>query len=284
MDISLITKTLEELGGQTSIADLVVCAGGIFVLAVWSFKTSFGTTALANAPFRENNMPPIWGLIPFLLWFGVLFILFEAKKLFLPNLSGWKDAATENLILCVGVVPAIVTAIIIARLTFANGLKGVGLNPRTAPRDFAAAILNLLAIMPVVLGMIILTTIAGKLAIGDKFQMPQHEELKEIISYSQWEVRTLIIFTAVIVVPFVEELIFRGMIQTMLRSFFRPWPAICIASLVFVLFHANPEHWLALFALSFCLGYTYEKSGSLLRPIFLHALFNAMSVAAALNQ
>jgi membrane protease YdiL (CAAX protease family) len=98
-------------------------------------------------------------------------------------------------------------------------------------------------------------------------------------------VRALIVFTAVVVVPFVEELIFRGMIQTMLRSYItRPWPAIFLASLIFIIFHANPEHWFALFALSICLGYTYEKSGSLFRPIFVHALFNAMSVFAALNQ
>jgi membrane protease YdiL (CAAX protease family) len=30
------------------------------------------------------------------------------------------------------------------------------------------------------------------------------------------------------------------------------------------------------------LGYSYEKSGSLLRPIFMHALFNGITIAAAL--
>ena len=80
-------------------------------------------------------------------------------------------------------------------------------------------------------------------------------------------------------------IIFRGMIQTLVRSYIvRPWPAIFVASLFFVIFHANPEHWFALLALSICLGYTYEKSGSLLRSIFVHALFNGMSVLAALNQ
>jgi membrane protease YdiL (CAAX protease family) len=178
-----------------------------------------------------------------------------------------------------------VTSVIIARIAFVRGLKGLGLNPKTIPRDFVAAFLNLLAVMPVVLGAIILTTIIGKLILGDKFKMPQHEELKEIIAYSQWQVRALIVFTAVVVVPFVEELIFRGMLQTLFRSYIiRPWPAIFLASFVFVVFHANAPHWPALFVLSLCLGYTYEKSGSLFRSIFVHALFNAMSVLAALNQ
>jgi membrane protease YdiL (CAAX protease family) len=283
--ITKITEILEELGGQTTIADLVVCIGGVLVLSVWAIRTSMGTKSLDNAPVRENIMPPIWALIPFFLWFGTVSVLYFIKEKLLAGLPDWQDAIADNLALCLGVIPAIVTSIMIARLTFARGLKGLGLNPKTIPRDFVAAILNLFAIMPVVLGAIILTTIIGKLIFGDKFQMPQHEELKQIIAYSQWQVRALIVFTAIVVVPFVEELIFRGMIQTALRSYIvKPWPAIFVTSLVFVIFHANPEHWLALFALSLCLGYTYEKSGSLFRSIFVHALFNAMSVLAALNQ
>jgi membrane protease YdiL (CAAX protease family) len=284
VDISRITSILEEFGAETTIADLVVCGSGIFVLAVWAIRTSLGTKSLDKAPIRENIMPPLWALIPFFLWFGVVSTLYLIKEKFLPNLSDWQNAIADNLALCFGVIPAIVTSIMIAKTTFLYGLKGLGLNPRTIPRDFAAALLNLLAVMPVVLGAIILTTIVGKLILGDKFKMPQHEELKEIVAYSQWQVRALIVFTAVVVVPFVEELIFRGMFQTMLRSYLKPWPAIFAASIVFIVFHANPEHWLALFALSLCLGYTYEKSGSLFRSIFVHALFNAMSVLAALNQ
>ncbi len=296
MDITKITRILEELGGQTTIADLIVCLGGVLVLSVWALRTSLGTKALDNSPVRENNMPPLLALAPFFLWFGTVSVLFFVKEKLLAGLPDWQDAIVDNLILCIGVIPAIVTSVMIARTTFARGLKGLGLNPTTIPRDFVAALLNLLAIMPVVLGAIILTTIIGKLILGDKFQMPQHDELKQIIAYSQWQVRALIVFTAVVVVPFVEELIFRGMIQTMLRSYIvrpangrglafgGPWPAIFLASLVFIIFHANPEHWFALFALSICLGYTYEKSGSLFRPIFAHSLFNAMSVLAALNQ
>ena len=285
MDIARITNILEEFGAQTTAADLIVCSVGVLVLSVWALKTSLGTKALDNAPARENNMPPLFALIPFFLWFGMVSALFLVKKLLLPNLPDWQDAIAENLILCVGVIPAIVTGVIIARITFVRGLKGLGLNPRTIPRDFAAAFLNLLAVMPAVLGAIILITIIGKLIFGDKFQMSQHEELKEIIAYSQWQVRALIVFTAVVVVPFVEELIFRGMLQTLFRSYIvKPWPAIFLASFVFVVFHADASHWPALFVLSICLGYTYEKSGSLFRPIFVHMLFNGMSILAALNQ
>ena len=284
MDIARITSILEELGGQTTIADLVVCGGGVFVLAVWALRTSLGTKSLDNAPARENIMPPLL-VIPFLLWTGTVSVLFFIKEKLLADPPDWQNAVAENLAICIAAVPTIAAGVMIARVTFVRGFSALGLNPKSIPRDFVAALLNLLAVMPVVLGAIILTTIIGKLILGDKFQMPQHDELKQIIAYSQWQVRALIIFTAIVVVPFVEELIFRGMIQTLVRSYIvRPWPAIFLASLIFVIFHANPEHWFALFALSLCLGYTYEKSGSLLRPVFVHMLFNGMSVLAALNQ
>ena len=136
MDITRITSILEELGGQTTIADLIVCAGGALVLSVWTLRTSLGTKALDNSPVRENNMPPLWALIPFFLWFGTVSVLFFIKGKLLAGLPDWQDALADNLILCIGVIPTIVTSVMIARTTFARGLKGLGLNPTTIPRDF----------------------------------------------------------------------------------------------------------------------------------------------------
>jgi len=117
----------------------------------------------------------------------------------------------------------------------------------------------------------------------------------------------LIIITTIAVVPVFEEMLFRGMFQTMIRSFFRrsslvarrtshgsrapshealngAWLAIAISSGLFAMIHLNTDHWPALFVLSVCMGYAYEKSGSLLRPIFIHCIFNASSVLSVLIQ
>jgi len=64
----------------------------------------------------------------------------------------------------------------------------------------------------------------------------------------------------------------------------RVWLAIVISSGLFAMMHANPGHWPALFVLGIGMGYAYEKSGSLLQPIFIHALFNATTIAATLSQ
>jgi membrane protease YdiL (CAAX protease family) len=306
MNLSQLTEILEEIGSQTNIIDLIVCAAGVFVLVLWLLKTSLGTKALDDAPPRRNNMPPLYAIIPLFMWILTASILLFIKERALTDLPDWQEALADNLIMCLGVAPAIATGLMIARRCFARRLKGLGLDPKTIPRDLGAGLLNLLAVMPAVLAAIILTILAGKLIAGPGFEIPRHKELQEIMAYPQWQVRAMILITTIVVVPFTEELVFRGMFQTLLRSYIvrptnrraaglaafeprdlafgGPWPAIIVASFIFVIFHEDTLHWPALFVLALCLGYAYEKSGSLFRPIFIHSLFNALSVLGTLNR
>ena len=111
-------------------------------------------------------MPPYLAVIPLFMWFGVVVGLAFIKKKALAGLPDWQSALADNVILCIGVIPAVATSMIIARSRFARRLKGFGLNPKTIVRDLGAGFLNLLATMPVVLAVIILTTLIGKLVIG----------------------------------------------------------------------------------------------------------------------
>ena len=126
--------------------------------------------------------------------------------------------------------------------------------------------------------------------------MERHQELKLIVEHPQLPLRILIAVIAVIAAPVLEEMLFRGLFQTAIRSLLeirsglrhvpssRIWLTILISSFLFALMHADPGHWPALFVLGIGMGYAYEKSGSLLQPIFIHALFNATTIAATLSQ
>jgi membrane protease YdiL (CAAX protease family) len=281
----MIKEVIKELTGQANIVDLIICAAGVAVLITWLLRTSFGTQSLVKAPVRRNDTPIHLAFIPFFIWIASTWMMTYAKETAFPELSGWQDAFADNLILSLGAAPMIATLVIIVWLHFARRLKGLGLNPKTIGRDLKVAILNLVAILPVIWGMIILTTIGGKLIIGPEFEMPRHEGLKEIITYPQISLRVLIVVTAILILPVAEEMIFRGFLQTLLRSYIlRPWRAVILTSLVFIVFHKDPQHWPALFMLSLAMGYAYEKTGSLFRPIFIHSMFNALSVLVALRQ
>lgn len=96
---------------------------------------------------------------------------------------------------------------------------------------------------------------------------------------------TLAVISIVILAPLIEETLFRGFLQSYIRKHLGSRQAIVITSFCFSLFHfsfdqgvGNISIILSLFVLALFLGFLYEKRGSLLAPITLHATFNAISV------
>lgn len=85
---------------------------------------------------------------------------------------------------------------------------------------------------------------------------------------------------AVIIAPFLEELMFRGILLPWLRRVLGPWPAILISSFLFAVAHFDA--WpapIALFVLALFLGYLASRTTSLVAPVVLHATFNAANMA-----
>ncbi len=288
-------ETTEHVWKQVGITDWVVVIVGVAIFATWLVRTSLGTRALAGSRARRNNMPVYYPLVLAVLWVLLVWGAFSAKRQWLGGLSQQASAIADNLILCIGSLVPGAVILAAAQRHFARGLKGFGLSARTVGRDLWAAFVNLLGILPIVGAMIILVMTAGQTVVGPGYEMPQHGELQQAAERPEAVVRVVILITAIFVVPVFEELLFRGMFQTAIRSFLESrrgqlqsgnaaWPAVLLSAFIFATFHQHPEHWPALFALAVCLGYAYEKSGSLLRPIFIHSLFNATAVLSTLAQ
>lgn len=93
------------------------------------------------------------------------------------------------------------------------------------------------------------------------------------------------ILSIALFVPIMEELLFRGFLQTWLRGKVAASSAIVVTSLIFAIFHyshsqgiSNIEYIFALFFLSCFLGLIYERQRSLWAPIGLHVAFNTFSI------
>ena len=273
------------------------------LFARWLLKTSLGAKALADSVPRRNNMPIYLPFVPLFIWFIAISLTTSIGQKLFGDLQGWQNDFLDNLILCIGELTAIAVIIFLARVHFVRRLKGFGLNVKTIIKDFFVAFVNLLTVWPLITAAIILTMFFGELIWGQEYQMQQHQQLKLITEYSQLAPRILIVVVAVVIAPLLEEMLFRGLFQTTIRSYLIPrrsslvarvtghrsratncWLAILISSGLFTAIHANTGHWPALFVLGVCLGYAYEKSGSLFRPIFIHSFFNATSIIATLNQ
>ena len=279
------TEAIIRFARALTSADILISTTGLLLFAAWLVKTSFGKYALVGSTPRRNNMPLYMPFIPLFICFGLAPLAILVTRRAFAELEQWRLVFLDNLILCISASAALTAIIFLARAAFTRRLKGFGLNIRTIHRDLPAALLNLLTILPLVTAAIILTESLGELLYGPDFRIQQHTELEMLSEYQQLPLRIIIVVTTVAIAPVFEEMLFRGMFQSMLRSRLqRPWPAVIAGSALFAIVHQQPAHWPALFTLSMCMGYAYEKSGSLLRPILIHALFNGIVILAALNQ
>ncbi|MBI4716472.1 MAG: CPBP family intramembrane metalloprotease [Planctomycetes bacterium] len=86
----------------------------------------------------------------------------------------------------------------------------------------------------------------------------------------------LLWISAAAVAPLAEEVFFRGILQNVLRVALRGrWSAIAGAAVAFTLVHfSQPFALPALFILAVLIGFAYERTGSMLPPLALHAAFN----------
>jgi membrane protease YdiL (CAAX protease family) len=89
------------------------------------------------------------------------------------------------------------------------------------------------------------------------------------------------LFFSCIVAPFLEEMLFRGII---LRSFLQQYSriqAILWSAVIFALAHLNPYQFFTALILGLALGWLYERTRSLWPSICLHGAFNALVTFSA---
>ncbi|MDR3623736.1 MAG: type II CAAX endopeptidase family protein [Chlamydiales bacterium] len=98
---------------------------------------------------------------------------------------------------------------------------------------------------------------------------------------------SLFAFAIIVLIPFIEEVLFRGFLQTYLNEKWGKKVSYLLSALVFAFFHfeyslgiGNIEVLSSLFVIGLFLSHLKEKKGTLWAPIGLHASFNALSILA----
>jgi membrane protease YdiL (CAAX protease family) len=115
-----------------------------------------------------------------------------------------------------------------------------------------------------------------------------HPIIGEVLATDDTTRQLVLLASAVVVAPLAEEILVRGLLQTLLVTLFHKiapgrsgiWIGIVLASLFFTVLHP-PFSYPTIFALSMMFGYLYERSGNLWVPIIVHAIFNAVSIGIA---
>ncbi len=151
-------------------------------------------------------------------------------------------------------------------------------------RQFGMGLVACLIAIPLVFAL----SQISDLVLESVFNIPQIEQTA-VSNLRTLEVAPFLFFVTLsmvtTIVPMMEELLFRGFLQTWLMKYLSINTSIVITSLIFAGFHfASQQSWYniqivgALFILSLFLGYIYVRQGSLWAPIALHSLFNFIGV------
>jgi len=91
----------------------------------------------------------------------------------------------------------------------------------------------------------------------------------------------IILFSAAVIAPLKEELMFRVVFQSWLEEFCPAWLAIALSAGVFSAIHGFPDA-LALIPLAILLGVHFQRRRSYLSVVIVHGLFNAYNLAATI--
>ena len=87
-----------------------------------------------------------------------------------------------------------------------------------------------------------------------------------------------LIFFGIIIAPTIEEIIFRGFLQSALKNYFGGRYAILISASLFAAVHMDVFAFFQILILGMLLGYLYEKTQTLVASVVVHILHNSLTL------
>lgn len=209
-----------------------------------------------------------WSLSSILLLF-IIIISFLLISFFLPI----KESISQQLT-CFCLFGAIVTSLILY-LNYRKENLSFGLSANNLIYVIWTPLIYLLTII-----LLLIVGIINQYLLTNLFNVeikPQEilEKFKELEKTYE-----IIIFgiSSVVIAPLYEELLFRGIIFPKLIQKTNFLTALILSSLIFAILHFHLSALLPLFSLSLILSLIYLQTLSLWPCIFLHALFNLISI------
>jgi membrane protease YdiL (CAAX protease family) len=159
------------------------------------------------------------------------------------------------------------------------------------PRALLAGVLGFAVLTPLTMATSIVVNELLVLAGMPRAPKASHETLAILVERRDPLLTTLTLAHVAVLVPIAEELLWRGIIQPAFRAAANARVAVAATAALFVLIHWSaiaPEGRAAglsmIAVLAIGLGILRERTGSVVAPIVVHALFNAANVAIALAE
>jgi len=279
---------LQELVQERAV-ELLVIAAALAVLATLGTFGCLAPDALDRGPRRRTGLRPLDLLVVF-----VLFIVAQEAAAFVLERLGLPlrpANATPRQAAIAAIIGQAVVLLPIAAYSVARaggrrfGARHFGVLPRHFWRELQTAVLALLAALPLVVGANVIAALISDWW-GAETPLFGHDMLQALRAAREPWVVLLIIFSATLLAPLLEEIVFRGLVQTaLLGALRRRWVVVLLAAGLFAGIHvgsAAPQALAGLWVLGIVLGWVYERTGSLLPCVIVHVGFNSGMLAVTL--
>jgi len=235
----------------------------VFVYCVW-----LGVLLPFSLPVRAKMFPGFWFSVA---WLG---LFFEGQIAFLLLLAALPRLGFREVILN-GTMLAGLPIVAAAFAGFARQPWG---EPFKWPLRFGSVKIILISVLLIFVTVFVSGALTQLYTYLTHKPFPLQRTISLIRSALQANPVTAWIGIA-LVIPCVEEILFRGLLFGALQKFMGVTGALLVSSLIFVCVHLQFFGFLTLFMLGLILGWARMKSGSLGLPIALHSLNNAIALA-----
>lgn len=88
----------------------------------------------------------------------------------------------------------------------------------------------------------------------------------------------LALLCSIVIAPYFEEILFRGMIMDELLKIMRPWIAIIIQAIAFGVMHGVLFQSIFAFVIGIALGFIYYRTKNIRIAVFFHCMFNFSAI------
>ncbi len=157
----------------------------------------------------------------------------------------------------------------------------LGLSEGGLRRSLLIAIAVAIVALPIALGLNELSRVVITQVLGQADMQPTMQALEATQGPLQ---RAVFAFTAIILAPLIEEILFRGILYRTGQQLGFPRLALFGSSLVFAAIHASLMTLVPLTVLAIIFARLYDHTNRLIAPIVAHSLFNAVNFVAYINR
>lgn len=258
----------------------VALVGAVLVLASVALVPALRALANWLVPARSVVFAR-WGFFHVGLAIFTFFALTLAGG-FVLHVAGIELAASGIGALVFGASLQLATVALV--LSFAHrldpdGIRSLGLRAKGSLESAVLGAASYVAVVPAIVGAGLLS-VWGWTSAG--FEAKPQEVLRLVLELQGGE-RLVFLLLAIVVIPFFEELFFRGFLQPLLVQNLGDRGGVAVTAVLFAAVHANLFAFLPLFAIALAMGMVMLRTQRIVGSYVLHALHNGLMIFLVLS-